>query len=73
MENENEVKRIIQIVPAGDGWRALFDGTTEPIAVWALVEMTDGSCQIMGYVAQQYILPAEEIPDFIAYLAPGQE
>ena len=64
-------KKIVQIVPADSGWRAVY-GTEEPwedtelsrVVAWALVEDEQGEREIVGMVvdpvAGKSIVPAGE-------------
>ena len=48
--------RIVSILPAESGWRALYrgeyaeDGESARVVAWALVESTDGTQALVGLV-----------------------
>lgn len=77
------MKKILQIISAQPGWRAVFDDTDDSppkgkekvvyddIVCWALVEDDHGG-EVVGMTEQGgYIDLASEFKNLIGYVAPG--
>jgi hypothetical protein len=74
------VERIVSLVPAESGWRAMYgseglpDSESARIVAWALVEDGDGAQRVVGMVVggddPTMLVPA---PDAVSELAPRFE
>ena len=71
--------RVIQVMPAGPDWRAVFADENEEgaliethLAGWALIERNDGSQAIVGIDAAGEVESCEALENFLGYAAPGE-
>lgn len=70
---------ILQLIPAGADWRAVFADENEEgaliethLAAWALVERKDGSQAVVGVDAAGEAECCESLENFLGYAAPGE-
>lgn len=73
-----EDSRVIQIMPAGTEWRAIFADENEEglvleaqLAGWALIER-DTAHRVVGLCATGEVESCEALENFLGYAAPGQ-
>ena len=74
--------RITQIVPAAEGWRAVFaEGdskdplsmSVESVLFFGVVEFSDGLSVVSGlYIDDAAIVPCGSIMTFVGYVPPGK-
>ena len=67
--------KVVQIVPAESGWRAVYEDASDPtetelarVAAWALVENDTGAREIVGLVVDgPRLVPAAEAGTLLRY------
>jgi len=75
MDNRAVPDRIVDIVQADSGWRAVFEDANDPsetelarVAAWALVEDDSGSREVVGLVVEgTRLVPAEQAGKLLRY------
>ncbi len=68
-------EKIVQIVPADAGWRAVYEDPHDPaetelsrVAAWALVEDDDGAREVVGLVVNgSELVPAGDAGRLLRY------
>jgi hypothetical protein len=77
-------RRIVQIMPASAGWRAIYEvqgeAVARPLACWCLISEGYSATESSTYVTamdmygdQTGVVTCDEHPDFLGYLGPSEK